>query len=78
MNNSVVGKTTEYVRNRKKFRLVSTEKEAIRVNILKRFTIFKNNQVELHIQKTQVTLNKPIILGQCILDDSKALMADFY
>ena len=78
MNNSVYGKTMENVRNRINFRLISTEEEALRVKNLKRFTIFDNNLVGLHIQKTQVVLNKPIYLGQCILDDSKVLMSNFH
>ena len=78
MNNAVYGKTLEDVRNRINFRLISTEEEALRVKNLKRFTIFDNNLVGLHIQKTQVILNKPIYLGQCILDDSKVLMSDFH
>ena len=78
MNNSVYGKTMENVRNRINFRLISTEEEALRVKNLKRFTIFEENLVGLHIQKTQVILNKPIYLGQCILDDSKVLMANFH
>ena len=39
---------------------------------------FDNNLVGLHIQKTLVILNKPIYLGQCILDDFKVLIFDFH
>ena len=78
MNNSVYGKTMENVRSRINFRLISTEEEAMRAKNLKRFTIFEENLVGLHIQKTQILLNKPIYLGQCILDDSKVLMTDFH
>jgi hypothetical protein len=66
MNNSVYGKTMENVRNRINFRLISTEDEALRVKNLKRFTMFDDNLVGLHIHKTKVVLNKPIYLGQCI------------
>ena len=78
MNNSVFGKTMENVRNRINFRLITTEKEAMAVKNLKRFTIFNKDLVGLHIQKTEVKLCKPIYLGQNILDDAKALMADFH
>ena len=78
MNNSVFGKTMENVRNRINFRLITTEDEAMRVKNLKRFTIFNKDLVGLHIQKTEIELNKPIYLGQNILDDSKALMANFH
>jgi hypothetical protein len=78
MNNSVYGKTMENVRTRINFRLITTEDEALRAKNLKRFTIFNDNLVGLHIQKTKVKLNKPIYLGQCILDDSKVLMTSFH
>lgn len=78
MNNSVYGKTMENVRNRINFRLITTEEEALRVKNLKRFNIFNKNLVGLHIIKTKVKLDKPIYLGQNILDDSKVLMSDFH
>ena len=78
MNNSVYGKTMENVRNRINFRLISTEDEALRVKNMKRFTIFNDNLVGVHIQKTKVKLNKPIYLGMNILDDSKFLMYNFH
>jgi hypothetical protein len=78
MNNSVFGKTMENVRNRINFRLVSTEEEAWRVKNLNRFTIFDESLVGVHIQKKSIQLNKPVYLGQTILDDSKYLMYDFH
>ena len=71
MYNSVFGKTMENVRNRINFRLITTEDEAMRVKNLKRFTIFNKDLVGLHIQKTEIELNKPIYLGQNILDRSE-------
>ena len=78
MNNSVYGKTMENVRNRINFRLISTEDESLRVKNMKRFTIFNENLVGVHIQKTLVKLTKPIYLGMNILDDSKHLMYNFH
>jgi hypothetical protein len=78
MNNSVYGKTMENVRNRINFRLISTDEEAMRVKNMRRFTIFNENLVGLHISKEKVVLNKPIYLGQNILDDSKVLMSNFH
>ena len=66
------------MRNRINFRLITTEDEALRVKNLKRFTIFNEKLVGLHIQKTEIELNKPIYLGQNILDDSKTLMVNFH
>ena len=79
MNNRVYGKTMENVRNRINFKLVTTEDQALRVGKnLKRFNIFNENLVGVHLHKTKVTLNKPIYLGQNILDDSKHLMYNFH
>ena len=78
MNNSVFGKTMENVRNRINFRLITTEDEAWRVKNLNKFTIFDEDLIGLHIQKTKIKLNKPVYLGQTILDDSKFLMYDFH
>ena len=78
MNNSVFGKTMENVRNRINFRLINTEKEALAVKNMKRFTIFNDDLVGVHIKKTEVTLCKPIYIGQNILDDSKVTMYDFH
>jgi hypothetical protein len=78
MNNSVFGKTMENVRNRINFRLICTEEQAMRVKNMKRFTIFNDNLVGLHIHKNEVKLCKPIYLGQNILDDSKFTMYNFH
>jgi hypothetical protein len=78
MNNSVFGKTMESVRHRINFRLVDTEEKAWRVKNLNKFTIFGDNLVGVHIQKTKILLNKPVYLGQTILDDSKTLMYNFH
>jgi hypothetical protein len=78
MNNSVFGKTMENVRNRINFRLIDNEEQAWNVKNLKRFTMFSENLVGVHIQKQEINLNKPVYLGQTILDDSKYLMYDFH
>ena len=78
MNNSVFGKTMENVRNRIDFRLITTEEEAWRVKNLNRFTIFDEDLVGVHIQKQKILLNKPVYLGQTILDDAKYTMYKFH
>jgi hypothetical protein len=78
MNNSVFGKTMENVRNRINFKLINTEKQALNVKNMKRFTIFNDDLVGLHLNKNEVKLCKPIYLGQNILDDSKLTMYDFH
>ena len=79
MNNSVYGKTMENVRNRISFKLISSELKALRLrNTLKKFTIFNENLVGVHLCKKEVTLNKPIFIGSAVLDQSKYLMYDFH
>ena len=43
-----------------------------------RATIFGENIVAVHMKKTEVYFNKPIYVGQAILDLSKTLMFDFH
>ena len=78
MNNSVLSKTMENVRNRIDFRLITTEGKAWRVKNLNRFTIFDEDLVGVHIQKQKILLNKPVFLGQTILDDAKYTMYNFH
>ena len=80
MNNSCFGKTMENVRNRIDFTLINSQKQLDKAKRLTKFTIFdeESDLVGLHHAKCSVTLNKPIYIGQCILDDSKYLMVDFH
>ena len=87
MNNSVYGKTMENVRNRINFKLVSSKEKAQGIrNTLLRYTIFCEDDEEesgkglvgVHMCKQQVKLNKPIFIGQNVLDQSKYLMYDFH
>jgi len=79
MNNSVYGKTMENVRNRINFKLVSTEEEALRCrNQSAKYTIFNDNLVGVHLLRSEVKLNKPIFIGQAVLDESKFIMQDFH
>ena len=50
------------------FQLITTKEEASRFQISKCFIIFNEDFVGLHTNKLKVKLNKPIYLGQCILD----------
>jgi hypothetical protein len=79
MNNSVYGKTMENVRNRINFKLLCCEEDTLRfINTLKKRTIFNEDCVGIHLLKKEVKLNKPIFIGQCVLDQSKFLMYDFH
>ena len=79
MNNAPFGKSMENVRNRINFRLITTEEQLYKIrNTLTRTTCFDENLIGLHQFKDKCKLNKPIYIGQTILDDSKTLMADFH
>jgi hypothetical protein len=79
MNNSVYGKTMENVRNRINYKLISSEEDILRLrNIPKRYTYFTKNLLGVHLLKKEVVLNKPIYIGQNVLDESKVVMYDFY
>ena len=81
MNNSVFGKTIENIRKRQNVILVDDRKLANKLSSkpnFERATIFDENLVAVHMTKTEVYFNKPIYVGQAILDLSKTLMFDFH
>ena len=81
MNNSVFGKTIENIRKRQNVILVDNRKKAVKLSSkpnFERATIFDENLVAVHMKKTEVYFNKPIYVGQAILDLSKTLMFDFH
>ena len=81
MNNSVFGKTIENIRKRQNVILVDDRKLANKLSSKPNFdraTIFDENLVAVHMKKTEVYFNKPIYVGQAILDLSKTLMFDFH
>ena len=81
MNNSVFGKTIENIRKRQNVVIVDNKKLAIKLSSKPNFeplTIFDENLAAFHMKKTEVYFNKPIFVGQAILDISKTLMFDFH
>ena len=81
MNNGVFGKTIENIRKRQNVILVDDRKLANKLSSKPNFegaTIFDENLVAVHMKKTEVYFNKPIYVGQAILDLSKTLMFDFH
>ena len=81
MNNSVFGKTMENVRNHRDIKIVTTNKQrnkyASEPNYHTTKRISKNLLI-MEMKKTEVKMNKPIYLGQAILDISKTLMYEFW
>ena len=81
MNNSVFGKTIENIRKRQNIILVDNRAKAVKLASRPNFdrsTIFDQNLIAVHIKKTEVFFNKPVYVGQAILDLSKTLMFDFH
>ncbi|CAH3190752.1 unnamed protein product, partial [Porites lobata] len=81
MNNSVFGKTIENIRKRQNIKLVDNRKTAFKLTKkpnFERATIFDKNLVAIHMKKTEIYFNKPVYVGQAILDLSKTLMFDFH
>ena len=81
MNNSVFGKTIENIRKRQNVKLLDNRKKALKLSSKPNFdraTIFDEHLVAIHMKKTEVYFNKPIYVGQAILDLSKTFMFDFH
>ena len=81
MNNSVFGKTIENIRKRQSIKLVDNRKTALNLSKrpnFERVTIFDKNLIAVHMKKTEIYFNKPVYVGQAILDLSKTLMFDFH
>ena len=81
MNNSVFGKTMENVRNHRDIKLVTTNEKRNKLVSEPNYhtaTQFSENLMAIEMKKTRVVLNKPIYLGQAILDISKTLMYKFW
>ena len=81
MNNSVFGKTIENIRKRQNVLLVDNREKAVKLTCRPNFdraTIFDRNLIAIHLKKTEVYFNKPVYVGQAILDLSKLLMFDFH
>ena len=83
MNNAVFGKTMENLKKRIRLELVNPT-DVARMNRLisnpayKGHTIFENGLVAVHLTKVSLKLNRPIYIGQAILDISKYVMYNFY
>ena len=80
MNTSVFGKTMENVRYHRGIKLVTSDK---RRSILASELSYHSTKyiskdlLTMEMKKVEVKMNKPIYLGQAILDISKTLMYEF-
>ena len=81
MNNSVFGKTMENIRKHRNVKLV-TNKKAYLKNVMqpnfKSRLVFSETLVGCEMGKKCIVMNKPVYIGQAILDLSKIVMYEFH
>ena len=81
MNNSVFGKAIKNLRNHRDIKSVTSDKRrsilASEPNYYSSKCISKDLMI-MEMKKVEVKMNKPIYLGQAILDISKTLMYEFW
>ena len=81
MNNSIFGKSLQNNRKHKDVRLVTNEKQCLKLVRKPNFQtsiIINNNLVAISMKKTVVKMDKPLYVGFSILDISKTHMHDFH
>ena len=81
MNNSVFGKMIENGCEHRDIKLVVTEerrKKLVSMSNFKSCTSLDENLMAIELRKTSVKMDRPIPVGQDILDNSKELMYEFY
>ena len=78
MNNTVFGKTMENIRN---IKLVNNDKDYLRCIMKPTFksgVLYGPNLMGCEMGKKILNMNKPIYIGQAILDLSKTIMYEFH
>ena len=81
MNNVVFGKMVENVRKRREITLIVTEerrKKLVSEPNYASCTPFSDHLIAIEMRKTRIYMDKPILVGQAILDKSKELIYKFY
>ena len=81
MNNLVFGETMENIRKHRNMKLVTTEEKYLRTVMKPNFksgVLFGENLMGCEMGKIKVVMNKPVCLGQAILDLSKIIMYEFH
>ena len=81
MNNSVFGKTMENIRKHRNIGLVTTEEKYLHTVMKPNFesgVLFGENLMGCEMGKIKVVMNKPVYLGQTIVDLSKIVMYEFH
>ena len=81
MNNSVFGKTMENIRRHCNIKLVNNKEEYLKTVMKPNFksgTLLGDDLMACEMGKVKVVMNKPVYLGQAILDLSKLIMYEFH
>ena len=81
MNNSVFGKTMENIRKHRNIKLVTNKDKYPQTVMKPNFksgVLFGENLMGCEMGCTKVVMNKPVYLGQAILDLSKIIMYEFH
>ena len=81
MNNSVFGKTMENIRKHRNIKLITNREAYLKAVMKPNFKSgvrFGPNLMGCEMGKTKVVMNKPVYLGQAILDLSKIVMYEFH
>ena len=81
MNNAVFGKTMENIRKHRNIKLVTNREAYLKAGMKPNFKSgvrFGPNLMGCEMGKIKVVMNKPVYLGQAILDLSKIVMYEFH
>ena len=81
MNNAVLGKTMENIRKHINIRLVTNKESYLRTVMRPNFVsgvLFGENLMGCKMGRIKVVMNKPVYLGQAILDLSKIVMYEYH
>ena len=80
-NNSVFGKTMENIRRHRNIKLVNNKEDYLKHVMKPNFksgTLPRPDLMSCEMGKVEVKMNKPVYLGQAILDLSKIIMYEFH
>ena len=81
MNNSVFGKTMENIRKHRDIRLVNNKEDYLKHVMKPNFkagVLMGPDLMSCEMEKIKIKMNKPVYLGQAILDLSKTIMYEFH
>ena len=81
MNNAVFGKMIKNVRKRREIKLIMTEerrKKLVSEPNYASCTPFSEHLMAIEMRETRIYMDKPILVGQAILDKSKELTYKFF